>query len=478
MAYKDLREFIAKLEKEVDLVNIQKEVDWNLEVGAIIRRTCELGAPAPFFHKIKDYSPQYRILGAPQAARKRVALALGMDSNTSQQELIEEFLERKKNPIKPIVLNQGPCQENVLLGEEIDLFKLPAPVIHEGDGGRYLCTWHVSISKDPDSDWVNWGMYRGMIHDSNALAGGFGPETHIGMMFYQKYEPRNQPMPYAIAIGCEPVLEFCATTHFPVGVSEVDMAGAMRGELVELVKGKTIDLYVPATAEIVLEGEILPGIRKEEGPFGEFPGYLRSVKVLRPIFRVKAITFRNDPILTVSCMGVPIDDCHAPMSITGSAEVLDEMRSKGLPVVAAAVYPECSIMLTVISTKVTQANIASKIADTFWASRGGNTSSHLIIVEDDVDPFDKDRVLHALATKCHPARGIVKREQTTAMSLTPFLSVEEKLNQIGAKAYYDCTWPAYWDKSVVPKRASFDSVYPKEIQERVVKNWESYGYKL
>ncbi|MBW1839817.1 MAG: UbiD family decarboxylase [Deltaproteobacteria bacterium] len=174
MPYQDLREWISALEKEGEIKRVEKEVDWDLEVGAITRRVYDLGAPAPLFEKIKGYPKGYRILSAPiglSARNKyaRLALALDMPADSTIRDLTEEYIRRKKNPIPPVEVKEGPCQENVYLGEEVDLYKFPAPMVHEGDGGRYLSTWHTVISKDPDSGWVNYGMYRQMIHDKNYL---------------------------------------------------------------------------------------------------------------------------------------------------------------------------------------------------------------------------------------------------------------------------------------------------------------------
>ena len=201
MSFKDLREFIAKLEKEGEAQRIEEEVDWNTEAGAMVRRACEQGLPAPFFQKVKDYPDGYRIFGTPLGSHKRIAIAMDMDPNTPIKKLIEEYIKRKQQPIKPILVNDGPCKENIHTGDEVDLLEFPVPMVHEGDGGRYIGTWHLTIGKDPDSGWMNWGMYRHRLHNKNTVAIEASPHTHFGILRTQKYEARNKSMEVAIAIG-------------------------------------------------------------------------------------------------------------------------------------------------------------------------------------------------------------------------------------------------------------------------------------
>ena len=486
MAYKDLREFIAKLEEEGELVRIKKEVDWDLEVGAIIRRSYDLMAPAPFFENIKGYGNGFRILGAsagvsnkPNRYFARLALSLGMNPESKISDIIEEYIKRRKNPIKPVIVSDGPCKENIDIGDEVNLYKFPTPVVHEGDGGRYIGTWHIVVTKDPDSEWVNWGMYRLMIHDEKTMGGIIAPPQHIGQMYYQKYEARNKPMEFAVAMGGDPVIAIVACSMLPPYVNEVDVAGGLRGEPVELVKCETVDLYVPATSEIVIEGEVLPYERKEEGPFGEYVGYRASERSPKPVYHVKAVTYRNDPILPVSCMGVPVDESAAVVPITNSAEILNELREQGLPIKMVYCPPEGVSHMASVSIKVSYPNFAKKVAYSLWATKPGIYLPYVVVVDDDVDVTNMVEVIHAFCVKCHPYRGIYKfKDSPTYPFLMPFLSPENRLKGTdGGYALFDCTWPKQWPPEAIPKKASFDVLWPKDIQEKVLKNWKDYGYK-
>ncbi len=475
MPFKDVREFIAKLEEAGEAQRIEEEVDWDLEAGAMLRRCHELGLPAPFFQKIQGYPEGYTIFGGPLSKFKRIAIAMDMNPNTPGKELMEEYLRRKRRPVKPVLVNDGPCKENVHVGDEVDLLEFPVPMMHDGDGGRYMGTFHLTITKDLDSDWVNWGMYRHMLHNKNTLGIRADPHTHLGTMYHQGYEPRNKPMEVAIAIGVEPISTFCAASPLPYGVLEVDIAGGIRGEPVELIKCETVDLAVPATAEIVIEGEFRPHERMDEGPFGEYTGYVMSRKEPQPVIHVKAVTHRNNPILTMSCVGIPVDD-NVIHSVTSGAEFLEALRARGLPVTGLCLFPETSNFLTVVAVKTPYANVAGEIAHVVWGTRLGLGTTYLIVVDDDVDPFNMEQVLHALATKCHPYRGIVRLEHAAGTGLTPWASTYERQHRLGAKVYFDCTWPLEWEPWEVPRKVSFTEAYPVEVQQKALAKWHKYGY--
>jgi len=474
--FRDVREFIARLEKEGEAVRIEEEVDWNLEVGAMLRRAAETGSPAPFFQKIKGYPEGYRMFGGGAAKFSRMAIAMDMAPDTHPREIIEEFTRRKNQPIKPRLVSDGPCKENIHIGDEVDLFKFPVPMIHEGDGGRYIGTWHATISKDLDSDWVNWGTYRHQLHNKNTVGIIYSSAVkHMWTMYTKGYKPKNKPMEVAIAIGIEPISQFCATTYAPYGISEVDMAGGIRGEPVELVKCETIGLEVPATAEIVIEAEMESDDTMNEGPYGEFSGYRTGAREPRPVIRVKAVTHRNNPIFTMSCGGVPVHD-DAIMSLTKASVLLEALRARGIPLTGVSVFPETAFMVAAVAVKVAYSHVAEDIAHIIWGAHAGHSTPYIIVVDDDVDPFDLRQVLHAFATKCHPHRGIIRLEHSPVINILPFLNRKEQENRSGAKAYFDCTWPRDWDPADVPQRITFTEAYPSEVQERVLAIWRKYGY--
>lgn len=477
MAFKDNREFIDALEKTGDLVRVKQEVDWDLEIGAIVRKLNELQGPAALFEKIKGYPEGFRIFGAPLATFRRLAVALGLEPDTPLAEVFKVYRERYKKPIKPRIVGEGSCQENILEGDEVNLFKFPAPMVHDGDGGRYISTWHFIAVKDPDSDWTNWGMYRQMIHNHRHLGGLCLPYSDQGRIFYEKYVPQNKPMPFATVIGADPLCSLVAMSPLGIGVSEVDYAGGLLEEPIELVKCITSDIYVPAQAEIVIEGEVLPNATVEEGPFGEYTGYRSSPRMPRSVYRVKAITYRNDPILTMSNMGVPVDDCALGMSLAGSEAIRNFLIEQGIPITGVFSPPQM-VGLVVVGVKTIYSNIAVQIANLIFGNKfSAAWMTQVIVVDDDIDPYNINEVMHAWVTKCHPVDGITIYPKMVCAPLIPYNSFEDRTYSRGPKVLFDCTWPLDWDKKTeVPFRSAFNSIYPKEIQDYVSKNWKNYGF--
>jgi 4-hydroxy-3-polyprenylbenzoate decarboxylase len=483
MIFNDLREFIDCLDREGEIVHVTQEVDWYLEIGAIIRHSYDLKAPAPLFEKIKGYPSGFRILGAPvgtsvQPGRyfSRLAVSLDMPADFSYEQIVEAYIKKSNRLIPPVLVKSGPCKENILLGEDIDLLKFPVPHLHDGDGGRYLGTWHMVVTKDPDSGWMNWGMYRVMVADHKTMTGLIRPDQHIGLHYYQKYEARKKPMEFAVVTGTEPVSSIVAATRVPMGVNEADVAGGLRGAPLELVKCETVDLLVPATSEIVIEGVVPPGERLPEGPFGEYTGYLSRDNNPKPVFKVTAITHRNDPIQVHSCMGVPVDDSAVVTTVIRAANILQDLRAKGFPVRMVYCPPEAVSHMAVISTETPFTNFAKHLAAAVWGSNSGRTVWYLVVVDKDIDPTRMDQVLWAMTTRCHPQRGIFNMGESWGIALPPFLNRYEREHGLGSQVLIDCTWPGEWPQEEIPITASFESVWPKEIQEKVIRNWSSYGF--
>lgn len=478
MAFKDLRDFIRTLEKIGDIVHIEQEVDWDQEAGAISRRVCEMSGPALMFDKVKDYPEGYRLFAGSLATYSRVAVALGLPPNTPVKDIFAEYERRNEHPIKPVIVKDGTCKENIMLGDDVDLYTFPAPMVHTGDGGRYIGTWDIVISKDPDSDWTNWGMYRFMVYNQRYLTGFPRLNSQMGLVLHQKFVAHNKPMPMALVIGADPICHQVASASYRKGVSEVDFAGALRQEPVELIKCETSDLLVPANAEIVIEGEILPDMIGQEGPFGEFPGYRTEGIRMGVLCQVKAITYRNSPILSMIALGVPPDDNSVATPIASALAVKEHLKRYNVPVINVYSPPHAVLHTVIISVKPGGQDTANKILDALTVRRAD--WSKIIMVDEDVDIFDIGQVLHALSVKCHPVRGIIVREIEAgkAHSLTPCYSPEERRDLRGAIALFDCTWPPEWPlETHVPIKNSFDCIYSEEIKSKVLKNWRKYGLK-
>lgn len=472
MPIKDNRQFIAALEKTGDLVRIKEEVDWDQEMGAMVRRTNELQGPALFFENITDY-PGYKVFGSPLATVRRIATLFGMDPRSSFREVQHAYEERIERPLKPRIVKSGYCKQNILKGDEVDLFSLPVPLIHTGDGGRYIGTWHAVVTKDPDTGWTNYGMYRMMAYGKKYTSVYLHTGNHGGKIFLRKYKAARKPMPISIAIGPDPATAMMASCYVRSGENEIEYAGALIGEPIDLVKCESNDLLVPASSEIVLEGAVLPDITIQEGPFGEFPGYRTQVGQ-KTVMRVDVITFRNNPILTMTNMGIPVEDSDITMPISAAAIIKKRLKENNIKVTDVYLPPESDSAMVVVGVKVDRPGLALQIGNLVFVQGIGETK--VIVVDDDVDVFNMTEVLHTLANKCNPKTGVHIIDLPYSVPLTAYLSVKDRAADRGYRLILDCTWPFDWSKeNEVPPRMSFNDEYSEQIKQKVLSKLKKYN---
>lgn len=493
---KSLREFLDALDAIGDLKRIDKEVDWNLEAGAVIRRCYDLQAPAPLFTNLTGYGDSgFKLFGAPGALSAsghpfaRIALALGLAADATGQQIVEALAAARAEPgIPPVEVprEQAPCKENVMLGEDIDLFAFPTPLVHGNDGGRYIQTYGMNIAKTPDGSWTNWSINRMMIHDRNTLACLIPAPQHFGVI-RQKWIERGEPMPVALAIGVEPGLPWVGGMPLPEGADESHFLGALFGEGIEVVPAETVDLLVPATAEIVIEGHIaLPDETVMEGPFNEFPGYNATEATPKAVFHVSAITYRDGAIQPVVAAGPPVEEDHTIIGATSAAEILYLLREAGLPVSSAWYNFEAAVhWLTLAirqdwheSTGLGSHELIDRIAGVIFHGKPSVNAPKILVVEDDVDITDLAQVVWAFATRSHPDvdRGEFHYPPAVSDQLAVYLSPEESRSFMAGKVIYNCLLADLYPAERRPVKGSFENGWPAEIQERVLKNWHEYGY--
>jgi 4-hydroxy-3-polyprenylbenzoate decarboxylase len=251
-------------------LKVVEGADWHLEIGAlsVLASKHKENSPALLFDRIKDYPAGYRILVGFFESLKRSALTTNLPLDITREGFIQAWRERLAKPVSipPVAVSSGPVMENVFKDDDVDLFKFPVPFWHERDGGRYIGTGHVVITRDPEEGWVNVGCYRVMVHDRNTMGMNISPGKH-GRMHRQKYFDRGKACPVVACFGVDPLLHMIATRPEPYGRSEFDAVGGIKGEPVEVVQGEFTGLPIPAYAEIAIEGEFLPDQGKEEGPF-------------------------------------------------------------------------------------------------------------------------------------------------------------------------------------------------------------------
>ncbi|MDR7402951.1 MAG: UbiD family decarboxylase, partial [Armatimonadota bacterium] len=275
---RDLREWLAVVEQQTGQVRRLDGADWNLEIGSISalahRRTPSL---AVLFDHIKDYPPGFRVLTNPLGSLQRFAATVGLPLDLELKDSVRAWRELTADlrPVPPRFVEDGPVMENVLTGQDVNMWMFPTPLWHEKDGGRYIGTAHVDITRDRETGGVNLGVYRVMVHDEKHLCFYISPGKD-GFIHRQQYFDRGEPCPVAISFGHHPLLYLVGGLEVPHGLSEYDYAGGLLGEPLEVIRGPVTGLPIPARAEIAIEGFARPDLLGDEGPFGEWTGYYAS----------------------------------------------------------------------------------------------------------------------------------------------------------------------------------------------------------
>lgn len=409
MAYADLTEWINKLHQEKELARIKARVDWELEIGGITQEVFDRKGPALLFENIKDHENTLgrKLFTGSLATYPRIALALGLPKDTPPREIIQTVMERIKTPLKPQLVKEGPVKRNVLTGDKVNLLEFPAPKWHQRDGGRYIGTCDGVVTKDPETGWVNVGLYRRMIHDRNHLGITIIHGQHIWLHWRKYRQLGRKTMPVAIICGWDPVLPLIACAPLPPEVCEYDVMGGLRQKPVELVKCETVDLEVPATAEIVMEGEILLDFDtfRVEGPFGEYHGYYGSEASRKPVIRVNCITCRDDPILQGTLEGVPVNESDLMTSVNVSAIYWSHLNEHMWGVKGVYVDPSAIVFVQIDNSYVTQAQQAAYL---IWGlSISSAWGKVIMVVDEDIDIFDLNKLAWAFATRVDFRRDIL-----------------------------------------------------------------------
>jgi 4-hydroxy-3-polyprenylbenzoate decarboxylase len=432
VAYGDLRGWIDALKAAGEIRHISAEVDWNVELGTIMRLAQGAGdGPALLFENIKDYNKDdsrcRRIFGCGLSSYSRICMMLGLPRDTHPRELVKLGRSLLSERIPPKIVASGPVKENLLKGDAIDLLNFPVPFWNRVDGGRYILTYAGIVSQDPVTGIPNVGIYRGMVAGPKLIPILMWRAQHIGQHVTAWQQMGKKEMPVACVIGWEEALGFCAGQPVPKGISEYDVMGAIRGAPVELVKCETSDLYVPATAEIVIEGML--GLDPEtyvmEGPFAEFTGYVAGDRSPKPAIRVTCITHRNDPILRGTIEGsLPgsYSENAVCSSVMRSATAWNVLDRAGVPGITDVWCPPVQAGINVVvQLRQSYRGQAKQVANALWGSSAGHVRyKHVTVVDDDIDIHNYDAVDWAIAHRVNAGENdIVIMPATFGMGLDP-----------------------------------------------------------
>ena len=486
MGFLDLRQFLQVLESAGELNRIRAEVNWNDEIGAIAEEGLRQRVGAILFESITDHQETHgrKLLINTHHSPRRIALAMGLAADSSLMDIIKTCKQREKHHFKPRVVASGPCKEVIHKGGEIDLLEFPVPKLHAKDGGRYLQTYGGVVTKDPESDWMNIGIYRGMVHDATSMGFLWIPTQHWGV-HGRKYRGMGLPMPLAVAIGAGAVANLAYYSYLPAGVCEYDLMGAFAQESIELVPCETSDLLVPSTSEIVLEGEMSfdPSTFRPEGPFGEYPGYYTSVWAEpRPVFNVKCITHRRDPILECSIPGMAPEEPIPCRTLITSAQAWNRLEATGIEGITGLYIEPSQPAVVYISIESRYHGHARQVAAAFWGLGLNYAGKYLFITDSDVDITNASKVMAAVANRTQAARDLVVFPGTFGGALDPSMDPKVKRNTGGVGSWdrvlIDATWPMDWE----PRKEWGGLKHPPacvaepEMAQHVRDRWQSYGF--
>lgn len=476
--WRDLREWIALIERNGELKRIREPVSADEELSAITyMATRDESAPALLFETIAgDTSGSSVLANMLGASKERYALAVGLDPDMSVSEMIAatgRIMNRRIAPQR-VPKADAPVNEIVLRGDDIDLTRFPSPKFWPGDGGRYIGTGDITLTASPDTGRINVGCYRQMLHGPRRVGLYCSPGKH-GLLDREAWWKQGKPCEVVVAYGIDPVLFMLAAQVFGAKQSELDVAGGMMGRGIELTEAETVSLPIPARAELVIEGTVAEGEMLTEGPLGEFTGYYGRERSPQPVIDVTALHMRRRPILTAALMAkYPSCEIGAYYAIMRSARILDDLERIGVPgVVGAYAHPAAASGwgIVVVSLQQQYAGHASQVlALAAQCPAAAYYTKWIIAVDDDVDPTDMNEVMWALSTRCHPAEDIDIIRKTWSTGLDPS-QFEMERRPYGSKALIDACKPHRY-----LKRFPQSTLLRRSVYERVAARWTELGF--
>lgn len=409
MPYKDLREFLNVLEEKGDLIRVKRKIDLQFEVGKALRKLYHYGGKSVIFEQPGDC--QIPLCGGIYSTREKTLWAF----EATEDNIFEKVLDGLQNPIKPIIRETGECHEVVIEESKIDLSKIPVPTYAPGDGGPYF-TAGITVSKGPETGIPDIGHYRFQVIGKNKMSFYAQPFHRFGKNI-TKAKKMGVPYEAALFIGADPILGYTCQTQVPENTNDWEIAGGYRGQPVELVKCKTVDLEVPATSEIVLELKINYNETHLEGPLGEYTGYYTSPRE-RPVAIVTTITHRKDPICQCLLTGKPVTENHILKQIPFEASFFRDMKLKFPTVQNVALIPSGGVSFYAIIAM--QPRYAGEARHVILQAMSTNIRPKwVIVVDDDIDIHNSAEVEWVQSFRVQPARDVFIIDNLPAGSVDP-----------------------------------------------------------
>ena len=423
----DIRQFLASLEAEGDLVRIRDRVSPRYDIVALTRQASDQGGPALLFENVEG--SEFPVLSGLFGTQRRVAKALGC----GEKELFARYIEREGRLLEPRMAERSPCQDVVWMGADIDLARLPILRHYEKDGGSFV-TAGLQIAKDPQSGVRNVSIHRMLPLGKDRLTVFAPPGRHLRTII-ERNEERGQGTPIATAIACSPAAQIGSQARAPYGTDEFAVAGGLAGEPVTLTRCATIDVEVPADSEMVIEGVTIPGERADDGPFGEYPGTYSDIKAV-PVLQITAITFRKGAIYQNTLTGMPMTENHYMMQPAATALAWRE---------ATRITPEVkAINVTaggtcrhhvVVAIKKRHPAEARNVGLALLACALG--AKYVVVVDHDIDVFDPLQVEWAMNIRMQADQDVV----IVPNLYSPTLDPSAPASRTSAKMLIDATAP-------------------------------------
>jgi 4-hydroxy-3-polyprenylbenzoate decarboxylase len=467
----DLRTWLDDVDQLGQLMRVEG-VDWDLELSTLSEIINERAKnrPALLFNKINGYPDGYRVAANLLSSVNRLALTMGMEPKLSEFEFVQRWRRQVKTiePIEPEIVKDCPLFENALKGAEIDLLKFPVPRWHELDGGRYIGTDDLVVTRDPDEGWVNVGTYRIMIHGRDHMGLHMSPGKH-GRVHRDKCHQAGKPLPIAVSFGHHPLNFLVASTDVPNRVNEYAYAGGIVGKPLQVVAGPLTGLPLPADSEIAIEGEVAPNDFMPEGPFGEWTGYYASHQAAVPVIRLKAVYFRKDPILCGFPLLKPSSGDNLHFSLMRSALVWNALDEAGVPDVHAVwAHPSGGRFMTVVSIRQRYPGHAKQAALIASQCRSGAyLGRYVIVVDEDIDITNSEELIWAISSRSDPTRSIDILRRCWSGPLDPAIPRDEV--GYSSRAIIDATQPFEW-RDKFPKVSGAS----RELKDRVAGKWKHF----
>ena len=471
----DLRVWLDEVRRLGELKDV-RGADWNLELGAISEVNVRKALPpALLFDEIAGYPKGFRVLTCSTSSPARLSSILRLGVETSHHALVQKLRGRPKAwqaeavRYDPVESETGPIFENIQKDGGVDLDAFPSPLWHEKDGGRYIGTGCCVVTRDFDSDWVNVGTYRVMVHDRNHVGLDMVPGKH-GAIQYEKYMKAGKPFPVVIVVGCDPLGYLISGIEVPFGMCEYNYVGAILGEPVSVVKGHLTGLAFPSASEIVLEGWAHPGDERIEGPFGEFHGYYPGKAHSAPVVTIERVYYRNEPILMGSPPAKPPNDYSYSKAVMRSSLLFDALLAAGVPDVQAVWAHEIggARMFNVVAIKQRYAGHARQAGHILsQCGVGAYMSRYSVVVDEDIDPSNLQEVMWAVATRTDPEADIDIIKRGMGSKNDPMFVAYRYAAPYSAKAVIDACRP-YDHLSEFPEVAEAS----RELEEKVRAKWK------